>query len=70
MLIHTAANRRSVLDEQYIEQMRVALRTHRGNVRQAALALRMPYRTLSERITRLGLRPELERIRKTNAAAA
>jgi DNA-binding NtrC family response regulator len=69
--VYLATNRtRSVLDEQAIQTIRDTLRRHGGNVRQTALELRVPYRTLTERISGFGLRPELNRMRRAKLKAA
>lgn len=65
-----SASRRSVLDEQAIATIRATLRRTGGNVRRTARELRVPERTLTEQITRYGLRDELARIRKRSSVAA
>ena len=64
MYVRTSPRKRSVLEEAHIRAIRDALLRSGGNVRQVSFLLCIPYRTLSGRITRLGLRGELARIRR------
>jgi len=55
---------RSVLHDVVVTTIRETLQRTRGNVKRAAVELRMPYRTLNARITSLGLRDELSYFRR------
>jgi transcriptional regulator with PAS, ATPase and Fis domain len=69
MNLHLAKKtRRNAVKQAVVGAVRESLTRNGGNVREAADELGIPYRTLHRWITDLGLRRELDKLRRQAAA--